>query len=86
MYIIVIFSFFNIFKLTREYQEHCEAIEKKIVGVMSDTLDRQLSTWEAKSPVPSASFNGILRATSKLHEAVSGVLSVNQVKTNSVKV
>ena len=67
-------------QLTREYHEHCDAIQRKIVGVMSDTLDKQLETWEARSPVPSPCFNGILRATSKLHEAVSGVLSINQMK------
>ncbi|CAL4068333.1 unnamed protein product [Meganyctiphanes norvegica] len=68
----------NIEQLTREYKEHCQAIENKIVGVVSDLIDRHLTTWEARSPVPSASFNGILRATSKLHEAVSGVLPSQQ--------
>ncbi|KAG7177535.1 Vacuolar protein sorting-associated protein 54-like 2 [Homarus americanus] len=41
---------------------------------MSDTLERQLATWEARSPVPSSAFNGILKAITKLHEAISGVL------------
>ncbi|MPC74686.1 Vacuolar protein sorting-associated protein 54 [Portunus trituberculatus] len=45
---------------------------------MSDTLERQLSTWEARSPVPSPSFSGILKALSKLHEAVSDVLPPQQ--------
>nr|XP_053640278.1 vacuolar protein sorting-associated protein 54-like [Cherax quadricarinatus]XP_053640279.1 vacuolar protein sorting-associated protein 54-like [Cherax quadricarinatus] len=68
----------NIEQVTREYQEHCEAIEAKIVGVMSDTLERQLATWEARSPVPSPVFTGILKAVTKLHEAVSGVLPRQQ--------
>ncbi|XP_042889930.1 vacuolar protein sorting-associated protein 54-like [Penaeus japonicus] len=68
----------NIEQVTREYREHCEAIEAKIVGVMSDTLERQFATWEARSPVPSPAFNGILKAVSKLHEAVSGVLPPQQ--------
>lgn len=50
------------------------------MGVMSDTLERQLSTWEARSPVPSPSFSGILKALTKLHEAVSGILPPNQVR------
>ncbi|KAK3887502.1 hypothetical protein Pcinc_008414 [Petrolisthes cinctipes] len=60
--------------LINDYREHCGAIENKIVGVMSDTLERQLSTWEARSPVPSPSFNGILKAVTKLHETVSCIL------------
>ncbi|KAK4307536.1 hypothetical protein Pmani_020683 [Petrolisthes manimaculis] len=60
--------------LINDYREHCGAIENKIVGVMSDTLERQLSTWEARSPVPSPSFNGILKAVTKLHETVSVIL------------
>lgn len=68
----------NIEQVTREYQEHCEAIEAKIVGVMSDTLERQLASWEARSPVPSPAFTGILKAITKLHEAVSGVLPPQQ--------
>lgn len=80
-----LFTFFNVelsfscWQVTREYREHCEAIEAKIVGVMSDTLERQFATWEARSPVPSPAFNGILKAVSKLHEAVSGVLPPQQV-------
>lgn len=50
---------------------------------MSDTLERQLSTWEARSPVPSPSFSGILKALTKLHEAVSGVLPPQQVPTHT---
>lgn len=69
----------NIEQVTREYKEHGKAIEDKIVGVMSDTLERQLASWEARSPVPSPAFNGILKAASKLHEAVSGVLPPQQV-------
>lgn len=68
----------NIEQVTRDYNLHCEAIEEKIVGVMSDTLERQLSIWEARSPVPSPSFSGILKALTKLHEAVSGILPPNQ--------
>lgn len=68
----------NIEQVTRDYKLHCEAIEEKIVGVMSDTLERQLSTWEARSPVPSPSFSGILKALTKLHEAVSDVLPPQQ--------
>ncbi|ROT73543.1 putative vacuolar protein sorting-associated protein 54 [Penaeus vannamei] len=45
---------------------------------MSDTLERQFASWEARSPVPSPAFNGILKAVSKLHEAVSGVLPPQQ--------
>lgn len=69
----------SLWQVTREYQEHCEAIEAKIVGVMSDTLERQLASWEARSPVPSPAFTGILKAITKLHEAISGVLSPQQV-------
>ncbi|XP_076055991.1 VPS54 subunit of GARP complex scat [Oratosquilla oratoria] len=69
----------NIDQVIKEYKEHCSAVENKIIGVMGDTLERHLSTWEARSPVPSAAFNGVLRAISKLHEAVQGVLPQSQV-------
>lgn len=75
---------FYFLQLISDYREHCGAIENKIVGVMSDTLERQLSTWEARSPVPSPSFNGILKAVTKLHETVSGILPPPQVKSSMI--
>ena len=60
--------------MTREYHDHIGAIESKIVGVMVDLVDRQLCLWEARSPVPSQAFQAILKAATKLSEALADII------------
>uniref|UniRef100_A0A6A7FVS6 Vacuolar protein sorting-associated protein 54 n=1 Tax=Hirondellea gigas TaxID=1518452 RepID=A0A6A7FVS6_9CRUS len=65
-------------QLEREFREHCSALEAKIISVVGDQLDRLLAGWEARSPVPSQAMTGILKALTRLHEAITGVLTQKQ--------
>lgn len=66
--------------MEREFREHCSALEAKIISVVGDQLDRLLAGWEARSPVPSQTMTGILKATTRLHEAITEVLTQEQVR------
>ncbi|RXG73376.1 Vacuolar protein sorting-associated protein 54 [Armadillidium vulgare] len=70
----------HIDQLTREYEDHCEAIEKKIINVMSDSIEKHLVLWEARSPVPSQAFNNILKLLTKLYDAIAGILPTREVQ------
>jgi hypothetical protein len=51
-----------------------------MVSILGDVIDAELSTWEAKPPVPSTPINNVSKNIIKFREAIGPVL--NQSKVN----
>lgn len=47
---------------------------------MSDSIEKHLVLWEARSPVPSQAFNNILKLLTKLYDAIAGILPTREVR------
>ncbi|XP_063982746.1 vacuolar protein sorting-associated protein 54 isoform X1 [Diachasmimorpha longicaudata] len=60
--------------LERDVRSHIREIEGKILTIVDNLVGGQISSWDARPPVPSQSFRNISRHLIKLHEAVSGIL------------
>lgn len=63
----------------RDIGHHIQELEGKILSIMNILLGDQLNDWNARPPVPSKAFRNISRHLTKLHEAVSTVLPIEQV-------
>ena len=55
-------------------QAHVVEIEKKLLAIVGSVFDRQLSAWQVRAPVPSATFRSICKQLSKFHETISTLL------------
>lgn len=65
----------------RDVRAHIREIEGKILTIVDNLLGGQISSWDARPPVPSQSFRNVSRHLVKLHEAVSGILPGEEVQT-----
>ncbi|XP_050673823.1 vacuolar protein sorting-associated protein 54 [Leptidea sinapis] len=65
---------------------HKQEIENKISVIVSNMLCSQLGGWDAKPPVPSQTFRNISKHLVKLHEALTDILPVGQIKKIYMKV
>lgn len=63
----------------RDFQDHLSELKRKIVEVVDAALQQQLSTWQRKPPVPSASFKSIGKQLTKLLESIQDVMPSDQV-------
>lgn len=63
----------------RDIGHHIQELEVKVLSIMNILLGDQLNDWNARPPVPSKAFRNISRHLTKLHEAVSTVLPLEQV-------
>ncbi|XP_046388598.1 vacuolar protein sorting-associated protein 54 isoform X3 [Ischnura elegans] len=63
-----------------DIRSHVAGIETKLQSIMLKLLGAQLSQWDARPPVPSASFRAVSRDLTKLHEAISDVMPSQQVQ------
>ncbi|XP_002736560.1 vacuolar protein sorting-associated protein 54-like [Saccoglossus kowalevskii] len=67
-------------KILKDYNDHVQEISCKLVAIMDSAFEKQLSKWEVKAPVPSASFRAICKQINKLHEAIIDLLPPEQIK------
>ncbi|XP_014362475.2 vacuolar protein sorting-associated protein 54 [Papilio machaon] len=65
---------------------HKQEIENKICVIVSTMLSSQLSSWDAKPPVPSQTFRNISKHLVKLHEALIDILPIEQIRSIYMKV
>ncbi|KPI92645.1 Vacuolar protein sorting-associated protein 54 [Papilio xuthus] len=65
---------------------HKQEIENKICIIVSTMLSSQLSSWDAKPPVPSQTFRNISKHLVKLHEALIDILPIEQIRSIYMKV
>ncbi len=56
------------------FNEHIVKINQKVISIMTEIIDSQLSKWMAKPPVPSAYFQTILLHLIQLHDNIQDVL------------
>ncbi|XP_033216435.1 vacuolar protein sorting-associated protein 54 [Belonocnema kinseyi] len=64
----------------RDIRSHVREIDGKILTIVDNLLNSQISNWTAKPPVPSQPFRTISKHLAKLHEAVSGILPPAEVQ------
>lgn len=63
----------------RDFESHIREIEGKVLSIVSTLVVNQLSSWDARPPVPSQPFRSISRHFVKLHEAIAPILPERQV-------
>jgi vacuolar protein sorting-associated protein 54 len=56
------------------YNEQIVKINQKVISIMTEIIDSELSKWMAKPPVPSAYFQTILLHLIQLHDNIQDVL------------
>ena len=56
------------------YSEHILKIPEKVISVVREITDSQLSKWVAKAPVPSPPFQAISQHLMRLHENIQDSL------------
>ncbi|CAL1541636.1 unnamed protein product [Lymnaea stagnalis] len=70
----------NFKKITKDYDDHIEEINVKLVTISENMAEVQLSKYEVKAPMPSQCFRIICKQLAKLHEALLGVLPLPQIR------
>ena len=65
-----------------EMQRHSEDIETKMVSILTDVIDTELSAWEARPPVPSVAINNASKSIVRFKEAITPMLTQKQVSCN----
>lgn len=63
----------------KDFLSHIKEIENKMLMIVSQLVSTQLSSWDARPPIPSQSFRNISRHFVKLHEAIAQVLPAEQI-------
>ncbi|XP_054169072.1 vacuolar protein sorting-associated protein 54-like [Oppia nitens] len=65
-------------EIIRLYNEHITKIPEKVVSVVREIADTQLSKWVAKAPVPSPPFQAISQHLMRLHDNIQDSLPTNE--------
>ena len=63
----------------KDFVSHIKEIENKMLLIVSQLVNQQLTNWDARPPIPSQSFRNISRHFVKLHEAIAQVLPAEQI-------
>lgn len=63
----------------KDFLSHIKEIENKMLMIVSQLVNSQLTNWDARPPIPSQSFRNISRHFVKLHEAIAQVLPAQQI-------
>ncbi|GAB0100118.1 Vacuolar protein sorting-associated protein 54 [Sergentomyia squamirostris] len=63
----------------KDFVSHIKEIENKVLSIVCSLVVNQLSSWDARPPVPSQPFRNISRHFVKLHEAIAPILPEQQV-------
>ncbi|KAH9492137.1 Vacuolar protein sorting-associated protein 54 [Bulinus truncatus] len=70
----------NFRKITKDYDDHIEEINHKLISISDNMAEQQLSKYEVKAPMPSQCFRNICKQMAKLHEALVGILPLPQIR------
>lgn len=65
--------------IEKDFVSHIKEIECKMLNIVGQLVNTQLSNWDARPPIPSQSFRNISRHFVKLHEAIAQVLPAEQI-------
>ena len=57
-----------------DFQDHVNEVENKLTTIVMSVLERQLTKWEVKAPVPSPVFRNICKQITKFYDTVSSLL------------
>lgn len=63
----------------KDFLSHIKEIENKMLMIVGQLVNQQLTNWDARPPIPSQSFRNISRHFVKLHEAIAHVLPAEQI-------
>lgn len=67
-------------KIDKDYLDHIEEINNKLVNIAENSLESLLTKYEVKAPMPSQCFRSVCKQLAKLHEALISVLPQQQVR------
>ncbi|XP_055878405.1 vacuolar protein sorting-associated protein 54-like [Biomphalaria glabrata] len=70
----------NFKKITKDYDDHIEEINLKLISISENMTESQLTKYEVKAPMPSQCFRTICKQLAKLHEALVGTLPLSQIR------
>lgn len=70
----------NFEKITKDYDDHIEEINHKLVSISENMAEAQLSKYEVKAPMPSQVMRNVCRQLVKLHEALVTILPLSQIR------
>ncbi|XP_059162302.1 vacuolar protein sorting-associated protein 54-like [Physella acuta] len=70
----------NFKKIKKDYDDHIEEINLKLLSISENMAEVQLSKYEVKAPMPSQCFRTICKQLAKLHEALVGILPTPQIR------
>ncbi|XP_071079341.1 vacuolar protein sorting-associated protein 54-like [Haliotis cracherodii] len=73
-------------QIIKDYKDHIDEINNKLLTIMENMMEAQLSQYEVKAPMPSACFRSLCKQMAKLHEAIIEILPVSQVKALFVRI
>jgi len=65
--------------IEKDFISHIKEIENKMLTIIGQMVNAQLTNWDARPPIPSQSFRLISRHFVKLHEAIAQVLPIDQI-------
>jgi vacuolar protein sorting-associated protein 54 len=63
--------------IIRSYREHISKIPEKVIAVVREIADSELSKWVAKPPVPSPQFQEISKHLKRLHDNIQDSLPIH---------
>jgi len=69
--------------LHTEMMRHSEDLEAKMLFIITQVIDTELNSWEARPPVPSNSVNSVSRNLTKFKEVIAPMLTQKQVDLGS---
>ncbi|CAD5119291.1 DgyrCDS7920 [Dimorphilus gyrociliatus] len=61
-------------KVTRDYKNHIEEIDNKLVYIIESMFDAQFSKYEVKAPMPSTHVRQAVSQISKFYQAINSLL------------
>ncbi|VVC27719.1 Hypothetical protein CINCED_3A023827 [Cinara cedri] len=67
-------------RVKNDITKHIKDIQDKLHDIVKQIIVQQMSSWEAKPPIPSKSFQNICKHICKLHEAIESILPKTQIQ------
>lgn len=61
-------------EIKSSYEDHAAKIPERVIFIVKDVINTELSPWEAKPPVPSAQFTKVAKLLRRLHDTIQGAL------------
>lgn len=61
-------------EIKSSYEDHAAKIPERVIFIVKDVINTELSPWEARPPVPSVQFTKVAKQLRRLHDTIQGAL------------